>query len=204
MRTIPTLLVSGTAVLALAGAAAAAGHLESRPNVLTIQLPDGAVAQIHYAGKVAPQVVVAPAGAAAMAPIGLPAADAPFALLDRISAQMDREMAQMSAQARALEALPLVAPGQLQRTEFANLPAGASSYSFVSTFSGGGVCSRSVEITAQGPGRQPKVVSSSSGDCGAAPKAAAPGAVSGGPAAAAHAIPVKAQTMAAADTRART
>jgi hypothetical protein len=44
------------------------------------------------------------------------------------------------------------------------MPAGGHSYSYISTMSGNGVCSRSVEITSQGNG-PPRVVSHSSGNC---------------------------------------
>jgi hypothetical protein len=47
-------------------------------------------------------------------------------------------------------------------------PPGSQSYSFVSTMSGSGVCTRSVEITSMGNGAAPRVVSHSSGNCGSA------------------------------------
>ena len=47
----------------------------------------------------------------------------------------------------------------------AKLPAGTVQYSFVSSSSGNGNCSRSVQLTSFGPDQPPKVVSQSSGDC---------------------------------------
>src|SRR3546814_14407058 len=53
------------------------------------------------------------------------------------------------------------------RAAFGTLPAGTVSYRFVSTSTGNGTCSRSIQVTSLGADQQPKVVSSSSGDCGA-------------------------------------
>jgi hypothetical protein len=62
----------------------------------------------------------------------------------------------------------------LDRTAFGALPAGTVSYRFVSTSTGNGVCRRSIQVTSLGADRQPKVVSSSSGDCGAPARAPVP------------------------------
>src|SRR5579863_5819649 len=72
----------------------------------------------------------------------------------------------MAAQARS---------GQLTEAAFRNLPPGSQSYSFISTMSGNGVCTQSVEITSQGNGAAPRVVSHSSGNC--APGSAPAGSV---------------------------
>jgi len=53
-------------------------------------------------------------------------------------------------------------------TSIAAMPAGSREYTFVSTIAGNGVCSRSLEVTARGNGAAPKVISQTSGDCGAA------------------------------------
>jgi hypothetical protein len=55
--------------------------------------------------------------------------------------------------------------GKLDMTAFGKMPAGTMHYSFVSTSSGNGTCSRSVEMTSFGAGQQPKVIQTSSGDC---------------------------------------
>ena len=60
---------------------------------------------------------------------------------------------------------------------YGNMPAGTSSYTMVTTSNGSKSCTRSVEVTSQGAGKPPKVVSNSSGDCPAqkgAPAAAVP------------------------------
>jgi hypothetical protein len=48
------------------------------------------------------------------------------------------------------------------------------SYSVVTTIEGGKACTRSVELTGDGAGRAPKVLTSSSGDCRAAQPPTAP------------------------------
>jgi hypothetical protein len=197
MRAIKTLLFAGAAAATLIGVAALAGEIKSNTHVLTVQLPGGGVEQIRYTGDVAPQVVLAPGVVplAVFSPSDL-AVDqtSPFGMLDRMSAQMDREMAAMMAEVRAAP-LPLAAPGQLQQAALARLPAGAETYSIVSNFSGGHACTQSVQITSQGPGRQPLVVSHRSGDCGAGQATTAPA----GPAAASlngpRAIPAKSETV---------
>ena len=68
---------------------------------------------------------------------------------------MDQQAAAMLREVESLQG------GMLSR-----LPRGASGYSFVSTMSGTGVCTRSVRITYNGGNAPPKMVSSSSGDCG--------------------------------------
>lgn len=69
----------------------------------------------------------------------------------------------MLQQAETLVALP---PSGLTEVALRDMPPGGRSYSFVSTMSGNGMCTRSVEITATGNG-PPRIVSHSSGDCGA-------------------------------------
>jgi hypothetical protein len=49
------------------------------------------------------------------------------------------------------------------------MPPGTASYTMVSTWSGNGVCTQSVEITTPANGGKPRVVSHSSGNCGSAP-----------------------------------
>ena len=181
MRNLPTVLL-GVAAIGLIGAVAYAADAP-QTHVLTIPLPGGGVEQIRYTGGVAPKVVVqqpSPAAAAWAAQFG---ADSPFAMLDRIQAEMDREIAAILQRSIAVRAAPAMSAGQL-RARAGNAPAGARSYSVVSTFSGGHECTQSVEVTSQGPGQPPKVVRQSSGDCGAA-QPATPAA----PAAPAAAIP---------------
>jgi len=170
MRTKHTALRAGMAAIALLGfAGMAAAQTSQTPqiaqdHVLTIALPGGGIEQIRYAGGVAPQIYVS----AAPAPTALPAmfgVGSPFAALDSISAAMDRQAARLFQEAAALSARPAqIDPAAVA----AALPPGSGEYSFVSTMSGNGVCSRSIEITSSGNGAAPRVVRHTSGDCGTA------------------------------------
>lgn len=165
MRMLKTSLLAGVAAAAI-GLAGAASAQTGGVHVMTVQLPGGGVAQIQYTGNIAPRVSFgeAPAPIAAFAP--MPAffgAGSPFATLDRISAEMDREAAAMFRQTAALAAE--ARSGQLTEAAMRDLPPGSRSYSYVSTMSGNGVCSESVEITSQGNGAPPRVVSHRSGNC---------------------------------------
>jgi hypothetical protein len=86
-------------------------------------------------------------------------------MMERISAEMDRQAAAMFRRAEALATQ--ARSGQPIEAVFGNLPAGSRGYTYISTMSGNGVCTRSVEITSTGNG-PPRVVSHSSGDCGPA------------------------------------
>jgi hypothetical protein len=164
-------LLAGVAVAALTAVSGIAAAQSSRAHVMTVQLPGGGVAQIQYTGDVPPQVTVADAPAVSRLPMNpvfaaMPSmfgADSPFAMFDRISVEMDRQMESML---RRAEMLSTQSPSQLTEAGMRNLPAGSQSYSFVSTLSGDGVCTRSVQITSSGNGAAPKVVSHSSGNCG--------------------------------------
>jgi len=93
----------------------------------------------------------------------------PFAALDRISAAMNGEAASLIRRAEMLANAPAFAPNQLIETALGNLPPGTESYSMVSTWSGNGVCTQSVEITSPANGGKPRVASHSSGNCGSVP-----------------------------------
>ena len=168
MRKTRTAVLAGIAALAVAGTALAATH---NRHVMKVDLPDGSVARIEYAGDVAPKISFAPASN--FVPVGwfdpLPAA--PFAMFDRIAADMDRQADMMMRQVSAPPIQPNPGNGKIDLAAFGTLPAGTVSYSFVSTGNGTGTCSRSVQFTAFGPGRQPKLVSTSSGACRDAPSA---------------------------------
>ncbi|HEX3864061.1 MAG TPA: hypothetical protein VHY35_20450 [Stellaceae bacterium] len=179
MRTLHTALLAGVAALAL-GVAGSASAQNSQPSgtqthVMTVRLPDGGIGQVRYVGDVPPQIVFDNAASAPMRSF-FPSSffgGSPFAMLDQISAEMDRQAATMFRQADAMAAM---AQSGTQPTEAAMraLPPGSENYTFVSTLSGNGVCSRSVEITSQGNGAAPKVVSHSSGSCGATASAGGP------------------------------
>ena len=142
---------------------------------MTVTLPGGGVEHIRYSGNVAPQVFVSsnPLWASAF-DRSVFGADPVFAAMDRMNAQMDRvwasfdrDMATMAAENRAL--LTSADTGGPIEARMLNAPPG--SYSYISSFSSNGACTRSVEITSVGNGAKPKVVSQTSGDCG---KAGAP------------------------------
>ena len=176
MRSLRTMLLGGIAALGFAGVATAQS---ADTHVMTIRLPGGGIGEIHYVGDVPPRVVLntEPASLAAFDPFPpFFGTDSPLAAMRRISAEMDQQMAAMLARAESLSAQARSASPEAIEAAFGNLPPGSRSYSFVSTMSGNGVCTRSVQITAQGNGAPPKVVSHSSGNCG---PEAAPGP--GGP-----------------------
>jgi hypothetical protein len=157
MRNLRTVLLAGVAAVGLTGIAFAASP---QTHVMTVRLPGGGVEQIRYTGDIAPQVVVEPAFPAAWQPVFAP--DPAFAALQRISAEMDREAADLWQQAQAMLSQP---PSGLAAAAFADMPAGSRSYRLVTTMTGNGVCMRSTEITAQGDGRPPQVVTRTAGDC---------------------------------------
>jgi hypothetical protein len=174
-KLLRTAVLAGAAAIAVAGTALAAAN---HNRVMTIDLPDGSLARIEYQGDVAPKVTVEPMTRLVPGQLANPAMTAPFALFDQIAADMDRQMDAMFRQARMLETAA-AGDAPLDRAEFVALPPGTVSYRFVSTSTGNSVCSRSVQVTSLGAGQQPKVASSSSGDCGApahttAPAVAAP------------------------------
>ena len=162
MRKTIKLLVAGAGALALAGGAIAAAD---NNHVLNVALPDGSVAHVHYVGNVAPKVVVAPTAVAM--PVAFVAAD-PFAMFDRISYAMDRQMDAMLRQASAMAQAAPAANGQLSEAALKSLPPGTVSYSFTSFSSGNGAsCSQSVQVTSLGQNQPPKVERQSQGDCSA-------------------------------------
>ena len=158
MRKVTKLLLAGAGALTLTGVAVAAAD---NHHIMNVVMPDGSVAQVHYVGNVAPQVVALPAVQAV--PVAM--VD-PFAMMDRISYAMDRQMDAMLQQASALQQ---AAPhGQLSEAALKSLPPGTVSYSFTSYSSGNGAsCSQSVQVTALGKNQPPKVERQSQGDCSA-------------------------------------
>src|ERR1700750_2543232 len=63
MRVVGSLVIAATALFAAGIAVAATRH------VMTVPLPDGAVARVEYEGEVAPRVTVVPAPRPAAAPV---------------------------------------------------------------------------------------------------------------------------------------
>jgi hypothetical protein len=82
---------------------------------------------------------------------------------------MDRETTNLIRQAETLASAPAFARTQPIEAALRNLPPGTQSYTMVSTWSGNGVCTQSVQITSPANGGQPRVVSNSSGNCGSGP-----------------------------------
>lgn len=167
--------LAGIATLAIAGAAIAGA--ESRFHTLNVALPDGSIEHIRYTGDVAPKVVIAPVGVAPVALFGQPLFaqpgfvgfdPAPFAGLDRIAAAMDLQADRMAREIDAAQAAFAAGgmPGLTMATA-GKLPAGTVSYSYVSTTTGNGTCTRSVRYTSTGDGTAPKMVQQTSGNCSA-------------------------------------
>jgi hypothetical protein len=132
-------------------------------HVMSVRMPDGSVQQIHYVGDVAPHVVVQPV--AAMDPmLAAFGPDSPFAMMDRISAQIDAQMAGMMQQTATMQRMT---PAQLQQTAMASAPNGATSFTMISTTNGNGVtCSQSVRSVSMGDGKAPQVIRTASDGCG--------------------------------------
>jgi hypothetical protein len=159
MHTVRASLLAGIAAVAVAGFCGGAQAQTVQRHVMTVRLPGGGIEQIEYTGNTPPVVSVDAAPAAVAAAFG---SNSPFAEFDRISAEMDRRAAALFRETAALAANPNL----FTETALGNLPAGAHSYTYVSTASGNGVCEQSVQITRTGNG-PPQVVRHSSGNCGA-------------------------------------
>jgi hypothetical protein len=155
MRTTRVALLCGAAAILLAGYAGIAEAQTPETHVLTLRLPDGQVEQIRYTGDVPPAVVLAPE--ANFDPV------VRFAMLDQLTAAMDRE-----AEALFKEINVLTAPG-------------LGGPSLMPALSGLGFCSRSVQITYSGNDQAPHIVTRTSGDCGLGNGEAAPAAQPGKP-----------------------
>ena len=166
-------LLAGAAAVALAGLAGAAAAQNPATHVVTVALPGGGIETIRYSGNVAPRIEFVPAPAAAFAPMpSLFGPQSPFAALDRISAEMDRQAASLFEEAQMLAR----EPSPLSEAAVQSLPPGSRSFSYVASFNGNNVCTQSMTVISQGGGRPPKVVTHSSGDCSTA-GGAQPGSV---------------------------
>jgi hypothetical protein len=164
--------LAGAAALVAAGTAfAATPGINSNTHVMTVPLPDGAVARVEYTGNVAPKVTVQPRafGDLGWAPMAFPS----FAGFDRMIEQMNRESEAMMRQAQEIAHQP---PGAATRyiASYGNMPAGATSTTVVSYSNGGRTCTRTTESVSEGPGKPAKVTSSVTGDCGGSAAPAAP------------------------------
>ena len=160
MRKAHAIVLAGLGAAAIAGAAAAASR---DTHIMNVTLPDGSTARVEYVGDVAPKVTVTPAPVQPVL--------APFGMFDRSLFDMDRQIDSMMRQVDAMARTPLMVTGTPgpNLAAYGNAPAGSSSVSIVTTSDGTRTCTRRTEITSQGPGKAPKVLSSLSGDCGGPP-----------------------------------
>lgn len=164
MRYLPSVL-AGVAAVALAGSAAMGASKSPPLHQMNLRLPDGGTVHVEYTGNVPPRVSVgrAPVDVAwpSLADFGFGPS---FTELQRISADMDRQMEMFMRQAES--GMPAMnAENGLQTIDVGSLPPGSMSYSFVSSSNGRTSCSRMVEVTKPANGAKPKVVTRSSGDC---------------------------------------
>ena len=173
MRLLPSLLLAGAAVAGLAVLAPTVARELDRHR-LTIQVPGGGVETIEYSGKVTPKVSfqAIPVAGNFADPGAISWAFAPpsFAALDRISAEMDRQMDAMMSQAEMLQRLP---QGGLDHAVLNGLPLGTS-FSMVSQSFSNGACTQMTRITQSAGDAKPQVVSQTSGNCGQAQHAVQP------------------------------
>jgi hypothetical protein len=151
---------AGLGALMLTSSAVAASR---DAHMMTVPLPDGSVAKIDYVGDIAPKVSVTPAP---MAPIF-----APFGMFDRSAFDIQRQIDAMIREIDAAASRPAAGVPARNVAAYGNAPAGSSSVTIVSTSNGTKTCARRTEVTAQGVGKAPKVVSTVSGDCAAAQSA---------------------------------
>lgn len=160
MRKAHALVLAGLGAAALAGAASATSR---DTHILTVNLPDGSVAKIEYVGHVAPKVRIEPAPVTAIAD--------PFGFYFPSALEMLRQIDAMMRQVQQVGVKPVAGAPGMNVAAYGNMPAGSSSVTVVSTSNGAKTCTRTTEVTSQGAGKAPKVVSNVSGDCAAAPTA---------------------------------
>jgi hypothetical protein len=157
MRKAYAIILTGLGAITLTGAVAAASQ---DAHTLNLPLPDGSTARIEYVGNIAPKVTVQPAPVAAGSLV-------PFGLFDRSLFDMDRQINAMIRQVDQMARQTIPGSPALNVAAYGNAPAGSTSVT----------CTQRTEVTSQGPGKAPKVVSSLSGSCNdphAAPKASPP------------------------------
>ena len=153
MRKAYAIVLAGLGAASIAGAAVAASR---DTHTMNVPLPDGSTARVEYVGNVAPKVTVVPA------PVS------PFGLFDRSMFDMHRQIDAMMREVDAMTRMPVAGAPNLNVAAYGNAPEGTQSITVVSTSNGGKTCTRTTEVTAQGSGQPPKVVTNVSGDCGTA------------------------------------
>lgn len=159
-------VLAGLGAITLAGAAVAASR---DTHILNVPLPDGSTARVEYVGNVAPKVTVTPAPLTTSFPA--------FGMFDRSMADMQRQIDAMIRQANEMATRPIAGVPGLNVAAYGSTPTGTQSVTVVSTSNGSKTCTRTTEVTSQGPGKAPKVTSNVSGDCAGGPAGAPPGKV---------------------------
>jgi len=169
MRPLRKAVLAGAAVIVLAGVTGLAAAQIKNAHVLDVRLPDGSAAHIRYVGDTPPMVsfASAPMAFSALSPASDPfGPQSPFAALQRISRAMDHQAEATLREASAQSRKAFAGPDMMQ-VDVGKLPPGAQGFSMVSTMSGNGVCTRSVEYRSLGDGSPPQVVTRTSGACAA-------------------------------------
>jgi hypothetical protein len=92
-------------------------------------------------------------------------------MFDRSMADMERRIDAMMREMNNVAAHPIAGVPGMNVAAYGNAPAGTQSVTVVSTSNGSKTCTRTTEMTSQGAGKPPKVVTNVSGDCA---KASAP------------------------------
>jgi len=155
------IVLAGLGAVTLTGAAVAASR---DTHTLTVPLPDGSSVRVEYVGNFAPKVSVTPAPSDPFAALGL---------FDRSAFDMERQIDAMMRQVDQMTRQPAAGAPGLNVASYGDAPAGSTSVTIVSTSNGTQTCTRRTDVTSEGPGKAPKVVSSMSGNCSeahAAPK----------------------------------
>jgi hypothetical protein len=166
MRTAYAIILAGLGAVTLTGAVAAASR---DIHNLNVPLPDGSTVRVEYVGNIPPKVTVTPT------PVTGPLA--PFGLFDRSVFDMDRQIDAMIRQVDQMARQPIAGTQGFNVASYGNEPAGSASVTIVSTSNGAQTCTQRTDVTSEGPGKAPKVVTSVSGNCGdtrATPKDAPP------------------------------
>ena len=166
MQKLVKLAFAGVAATAFAGTAVAA---TAGRHVMEVALPNGGTAHIEYYGDVAPKVTIAPAPFAPFSPGWAPMAFPDFEKFDRVFDRLEKQRQALIKQMRRVPRNGVgsrVAP--INVVSYGDLPAGTNSVSVVSVSNGGGTCTRTTEVTSQGEGKPPKVVTNVTGTCGPA------------------------------------
>ena len=178
MQKLRTLALIGAALLAAAGLAGASAGELARTHILTVRLPDGSIEQIRYLGDRPPQIHWTQDPAPLLSP-GFEPVDmnSPFAALDRMSGEMDREAQALLNETADLRDPVFGFPDTFAMVDLARPAPGARSVSVVSTLSGGRVSTRSVEVYASPEGGRPRIVTRTSGDCGPNHRRSLPSAI---------------------------